>query len=39
MKRPNKELYLHIRQGDNDGPMLDAWVNDQKQHITDGKLL
>jgi len=39
IKRPDKELYLHIRQGDNDGPMLDAWVNGQKQHITDRKLL
>ena len=39
MKPPGKELYLHIRQADNDGPMLDAWINGQKQHITDRKML
>jgi DUF1365 family protein len=26
LKRPTKELYLHIRQADKNGPLLDAWV-------------
>lgn len=39
LRRPGKELYLHIRQADEDGPMLDAWVNGEKSHISDRTLL
>jgi len=39
LKRPAKELYLHIRQTDQDGPLLDAWVNGEKSHISDRELL
>jgi DUF1365 family protein len=39
LKRPSEELYLHIRQSDDDGPLLDAWVNGTKDHISDRNLL
>jgi DUF1365 family protein len=39
LKRPAKELYLHIRQADDEGPLLDAWVNGEKDHISDRNLL
>lgn len=39
IKRPNDELYLHIRQTDKDGAMLDAWINGKKTHISDRRLL
>ena len=39
LRRPGKELYLHIRQADEEGPMLDAWVNGEKSHISDRTLL
>ena len=39
IKRPSDELYLHIRQADDDGPMLDAWINGVKTHISDRSLL
>jgi DUF1365 family protein len=39
IKRPNKEVYLHIRQGDEDGPLLDAWINGTRRPITDMSLL
>jgi DUF1365 family protein len=39
IKRPAEELYLHIRQSDADGPLLDAWINGKKDHISDRILL
>jgi len=39
IKNPDKELYVHIRQADDEGTLLDAWVNGTKSHITDGNLL
>lgn len=39
MKRPAEELYLHIRQADEEGPLLDAWINGTKTHISDRSLL
>jgi len=39
LRKPGKELYLHIRQSDEDGPLLDAWVNGEKNHISDRTLL
>ncbi|MCP4002207.1 MAG: DUF1365 domain-containing protein [Gammaproteobacteria bacterium] len=39
IKRPGKDLYLHIRQTDEEGPLLDAWVNGTKNHISDHNLL
>jgi DUF1365 family protein len=39
LKKPARELYLHIRQSDEDGPLLDAWVNGEKRHISDRTLL
>ena len=39
MRRPADELYLHIRQADDDGPILDAWINGYKNHISDRTLL
>ncbi|MGI9316078.1 MAG: DUF1365 domain-containing protein [bacterium] len=39
IKRPTDELYLHIRQADDDGPLLDAWINGRKSHISDRNLL
>ena len=39
IKRPTDELYLHISQADNDGAMLDAWINGKKTHISDRTLL
>jgi DUF1365 family protein len=39
LRRPAKELYLHIRQFDADGPLLDAWVNGEKAHVSDRNLL
>jgi DUF1365 family protein len=39
LKKPGSELYLHIRQADDDGPMLDAWINGRKNHISDRNLL
>ena len=39
IRRPGKELYLHIRQTDQEGPLLDAWVNGTKSHISDRTLL
>jgi DUF1365 family protein len=39
LQRPVEKLYLHIRQADSDGPILDAWVNGTKAHISDGALL
>jgi len=39
MKRPARELYLHIRQADEDGPMLDAWINGEKRQLSDRTLL
>jgi DUF1365 family protein len=38
MRRPTDELYLHIRQIDEDGPMLDAWIRGEKAHISDRSL-
>jgi DUF1365 family protein len=39
IRRPDNELYLHIRQTDDEGPLLDAWVNGTKNHISDRNLL
>lgn len=39
VKQPTDELYLHIRQADDDGPMLDAWINGKKTPISDRSLL
>ena len=39
IRRPTGELYLHIRQADDDGPLLDAWINGTKTHISDRTLL
>jgi DUF1365 family protein len=39
MKRPTQDLYLHIRQVDEDGPLLDAWINGKRKHISDRSLL
>jgi DUF1365 family protein len=39
IRRPADKLYLHIRQIDDDGPLLDAWVNGEKTHISDRTLL
>jgi len=39
MRRPTSELYLHIRQADEHGPMLDAWINGNKRLISDRSLL
>jgi len=39
LRRPGKELYLHIRQSDAEGTLLDAWVNGDKSHISDRNLL
>jgi len=39
LRRPGKELYLHIRQSDAEGTLLDAWVNGDKSHISDKNLL
>ena len=39
MKRPKEELYLHIRQTDDDGPLLDAWVNGTRNPVSDRNLL
>ena len=39
IKNPGNELYLHIRQTDDEGPLLDAWVNGTKSHISDRNLL
>lgn len=39
LKRPTDELYLHIRQADADGPLLDAWVNGTRKFISDRNLL
>jgi DUF1365 family protein len=39
LKRPAKELYLHIRQADKDGPLLDAWVNGSRTQVSDRNLL
>jgi DUF1365 family protein len=39
IRKPGSELYLHIRQTDDEGPLLDAWVNGTKNHISDRNLL
>ncbi len=39
MRQPTDELYLHIRQADDEGPVLDAWINGEKAHISDRALL
>lgn len=39
MRQPAEELYLHIRQADDDGPTLDAWINGEKTHISDRTFL
>ena len=39
LKRPLETLHLHIRQADKDGPLLDAWINGTKAHISDRALL
>jgi len=39
LRKPASDLYLHIRQSDADGPLLDAWVNGSKSHISDRNLL
>jgi len=39
IKQPTDDLYLHIRQADEDGPLLDAWINGKKSHISDRSLL
>lgn len=39
MRPPNDELYLHIRQSDDEGKLLDAWMNGSKQHVSDRSLL
>lgn len=39
VKSPEQELYLHIRQADQDGTLLDAWINGTKSHVTDRNLL
>jgi DUF1365 family protein len=39
MRRPAHELYLHIRQADAEGPLLDAWINGEKRHVSDRMLL
>ncbi len=39
IKRPADELYLHIRQTDDDGPLIDAWINGTRKFISDRNLL
>ncbi|MEC9375358.1 MAG: DUF1365 domain-containing protein [Pseudomonadota bacterium] len=39
VKSPSNKLYLHIRQSDEDGPLLDAWFNGEKQLLNDVNLL
>lgn len=39
IKCPTKDLYLHIRQTDDGGPLLDAWVNGTKNQMSDRNLL
>ena len=39
MRPPGEELYLHIRQKDQEGRLLDAWINGTKHHVSDRNLM
>jgi len=39
MRRPTDRLSLQISQADDDGPILDAWIKGEKDHISDRALL
>jgi DUF1365 family protein len=39
IKRPGEKMYLHIRQADAEGPLLDAWIHGQRLPLTDRNLV
>jgi DUF1365 family protein len=39
IRQPADKLFLHIRQADDEGPLLDAWVNGEQTQISDRSLL